>query len=156
MKCAKTICQTLFPVLCLGLGAGCGGEAPPSFTRLHMENSSGAPVTFFAIGISEREVEGAPNRLLQPLEPDSVFSALLTRPGNYWVRAEFESGGHVIERIEGPMRVSHGVSDWQFNTLDVRPLYEGHDAKSIKTPAPPLLQNVALAHRAGRMSFSSN
>ena len=152
MKCPTPYILTL--ALSLGMTTGCGLDSPTSFTRLHLENASDAPVTFFAIGVSEQEVVEADNRLPHPLEPDSVYSALLTRPGNYWVRAEFEEGGHVIERIEGPMRVSRGVSDWQFTTLDARPLYEGQSPVATTQNTAGL--SLALVQRAGRMSFSSN
>lgn len=140
-------------LLGLGVATGCGLNPAAPVTRLHLENASDAPVTFFAIAVSEQEVAAAANRLTHPLEPDSVYSALLARPGNYWVRAEFEADGHVIERIEGPMRVSRGISDWQFSTLDARPLYEGQNSVTVQnTAALPL----ARVQRAGRMSFNSN
>ena len=145
---ARTPSLITLAFLSTSLATGCGLESTAPVTRLHLKNASDAPVTFFAIGVSEQEVALADNRLSQPLKPDSVYSALLTRPGNYWVRTEFEENGHVIERIEGPMRVSRGISDWHFTTLDARPLYE--DEKVL--PALPL----ALVQRAGRMSFSSN
>ena len=140
-------------LLGLGVATGCGINSTASVTRLHLENASDAPVTFFAIGVSEQEVAAAANRLTQPLEPDSVYSALLARPGNYWVRAEFEVGGHVIERIEGPMRVSRGISDWQFTTLDARPLYDGQNCATVQNAAALPL---SLLQRAGRISFNSN
>lgn len=137
----------------LGLAVGCGGSAPTRITRIHMENASDSPLTLIAVGFSEQEVERAPNRLLEPLEPDSVYSALLSRPGNYWVRTEVEERGHTIERIEGPLRVSRGILDWQFKEIDVRPLYD-HGARPRKDMRP---SGLALAQpAAGRMSFSSN
>jgi len=151
MKCPAL--HALLAASAVALITGCGVETTAPVTRLHLENASDAQVTFFAIDVSEQAVVDADNRLSQPLEPDSVYSALLTRPGNYWVRAEFEYGGHVIERIEGPMRVSRGISDWQFTTLDARPLYEGQKpAPAQNIPTLPL----ALNQRAGRISFSSN
>lgn len=149
--CPQKFCTTLL-LLGFGLASGCGNSEPASVTRLHLENASDSPVTFIAVGFSEEDVEQAPNRLPKPLEPDSVYSALLSRPGNYWVRTEFEERGHTIERIEGPFRVSRGILDWQFTTLDVRPLYEGRGAGTV-------VKSVGFTRpqpAAGRMSFNSN
>jgi len=155
MKTCSTILRTT--LVCLSLGAGCGTSDSASVTRIHLENASDSPITLIAVGLSEQDVERAANRLPKPLEPDSVYSAVLTRPGNYWVRAEFKEGGHTIERIEGPFRVSRGILDWRFTTLDVRPLYR--DPHLDERGAGTALRSggITLAQpAAGRMSFSSN
>lgn len=155
-SCPQKYC-TILMLLGFGLSAGCGASDPASVTRLHLENASDSPVTFIAVGFSERDVEQASNRLPKPLEPASVYSALLSRPGNYWVRTEFEEGGHTIERIEGPLRVSRGILNWQFTTLDVRPLYVGSDQDDGYAGAAVKRSGLAIIQpAAGRMSFSSN
>ena len=152
MKTCTQKFWTLLLFLGFGLASGCENSEPASVTRLHLENASDSPLTVVAVGLSQQDVEQAANRLPKPLEPDSIYSALLTRPGNYWVRTEFEEGGHTIERIEGPFRVPRGILDWQFTALDVRPLYEGRDAGTV-------IKSVGFTRRqpaAGRMSFNSN
>lgn len=151
MKCLLFF--TALATLALGTASGCDLEPATSVTRFHLENGSNAPLTFFAIGVSEQELAEAKNRLVRPLEPDSIYSAFLNRPGNYWVRAEFEESGHIIERIEGPLRVSRGISDWRFTALDARPLYEGQGPVAPQNTGG---MSVALIQRAGRMSFNSN
>ncbi len=141
-------------LVALLLAAGCGEPDTTSVTRLHLENASDAPVTFIAVGVSEQEVAVAANRLPKPLEPSSVYSAILSRPGNYWVRTEFQEGGHTIQRIDGPLRISRGILDWQFTTLDVRPLYESGDHANRTAASLHGLSRTQPA--AGRMSFSNN
>lgn len=153
MKCSRSCWLNIAALLTIGTTSGCSLESAPSVTRLHLENASDIPVTFFALGNSEQEVAAADNRLLRPLEPDGVYSALLVRPGNYWLRAQFEQGGHVIERIVGPIRFSRGISAWQFETLDEQPIY----------PEAPWERTTSVLDRdqprrqlAGRISFKSS
>ena len=157
MKTCSPILRTTLVFLGFGLSAGCGTSDFASVTRIHLENASDSPLTLIAVGFSEQDVEQAANRLPKPLEPYSVYSALLTRPGNYWVRTEFEKGGHTIERIEGHLRVSRGILDWRFTTLDVRPLYQGQNLDENSAGAALRSEGIALAQpAAGRISFSSN
>ncbi len=157
MKSGTQKFRTSLLLLGFGLSAGCGVSESATVTRLHLENASDSPLTFIAVGFSEHEVEKASNRLPKPLEPDSVYSAILSRPGNYWVRMEFEEGGHTIERIAGPLRVSRGILDWQFTALDVRPLYEGHDQDGSNAGGAVKRSGLAIIQpAAGRISFSNN
>ncbi|MBX3176460.1 MAG: hypothetical protein KF886_03800 [Candidatus Hydrogenedentes bacterium] len=133
---------------------GCSSsQDPQTFTRLHLENESREPVTFLAIGTSEADLATAENRLSQPLPPRAVYSAIVSRPGNYWVRAEIEAEGYTIERIEGPVRLGRGVHDWRFQQVDARPLYSGRESAGAAS-APPGPSTVQTA--AGLISFRSN
>ena len=93
------------------------------FTRVHLENASDSTLTFLAIGTSEGALATAENRLSGPLPPRAVYSAVVSRPGNYWIRTEVETEGYTLERIEGPIRLHRGVCQWRFSELDARPLY---------------------------------
>lgn len=109
--------------LSLLLAAGCTPEASKNYTRMHLQNQSDTVVTFLAIEVTEEALADAGNRLPKPLPPDSVYSAVLSRPGNYWVRTQVETEGYIVERIEGPVRVSRGVLDWRFEKVDGGPIY---------------------------------
>lgn len=120
--------------------SSCAPESAKGFTRIHLANEGGAALTFLAIDTSEPGLATAVNRLSKPLPPHAVYSAVLSRPGNYWVRTEVETDGYTIERIEGPIRVSRGVATLPLKRVDAQPLY------AAVTAYPP----------AGRISFSSN
>lgn len=137
--------------LTIALLAGCSAPDSKGFTRMHLENDSDTAVTFLAIGTSEVALEHAENRLAQPLPPHAVYSAVLSRPGNYWVRTEVETDGYMIKRVEGPVRLGRGVSNWQFNQIDSGPLYPGPRDGLVT-----LSQASEAYSAAGRMSLSSN
>ena len=124
----------------LGLAYSSSSPGVKSVTRIHLENGADAALTFLAIGVSEEALKTAENRLCRPLPPDSVYSAVLSRPGNYWVRAEVETDGYRLERILGPIRLANGVSDWRFHTLDSGPLY----SMGANGVSPVPLSNAAL------------
>jgi len=105
------------------LVTGCGRSGNQNFTRIHVANSCGAAVIYLAIEDSEMAAKEASNRLASPLMPHAIYSAVLSRPGNYWVRTETESGGSTIQRLEGPIRVERGVHTWELKREDEMPLY---------------------------------
>lgn len=116
----------LASAVCVVFGSallGCGGTEKPGSTRMHLANESDFTLVFLAIEDSEMEASTASNRLPRPLPPHAVFSAVLSRPGNYWVRTETESGGSIIRRIEGPVRLGLGIHDWEYTAEDEAPLY---------------------------------
>ena len=112
--------------ICLAalLFAGCDRSDKQDFTRIHLANGSSSAVVYLAIEDSEMAAAQAANRLAQPLPPRAIYSAVLSRPGNYWVRTETEAGGSTIRRIEGPIRLGRGVHNWEFTREDEKPLYE--------------------------------
>lgn len=128
-------------------------EDTQSFTRLHLENETRDSVTFLAISASEAELKTAENRLSHPLPPRAVYSAIVPRPGNYWVRTEIDADGYTIERVEGPVRLGRGVHDWRFQQVDARPLYSSleTDGAAYLAPGPSVIQTAA-----GLISFRSN
>lgn len=112
----------VFTLILTFLG-GCGGSDHQVTTRMHLTNVSGSTVVFLAIEDSELAVKMAPNRLAQPLPPSAVYSAVLPRTGNYWVRTETQSEGSTLQRIVGPIRIGRGIQDWEFTRDDEMPLY---------------------------------
>lgn len=145
----------LLPVAPLALASSlllpaCPAPETPFVTRFHLQNESGAPLIDFAIADSQEALEEAENRLAQPIEPDTVYSVRLERPGNYWLRTAFHEGEHTIERVEGPFRIARGISNWRFTREDAEPLYGA--AGRVIALAVPGDQRPA----AGRMSFNSN
>lgn len=137
---------------------GCTVDNPKGYTRMHLQNESDADITFLAISTSEEALSNAENRLLKPLAPDAVYSAVLSRPGNYWVRTEVETDGYIVQRLDGPLRVSRGVHDWSLQKIDAAPLYgatagEERLARRDQGGHAALLAGHAMA---GRMSFNSN
>lgn len=108
--------------------SGCGGPEKQVFTRIHLANGSDSELVYLAIADSEMAVSVASNRLSHPLPPHTVYSAVLSRPGNYWVRTELESEGSTIRRIEGPIRLGRGIHQWEFTGEDEKPLYDGSTA----------------------------
>ena len=124
---SSTICRALpVCVLCtwgLTLLAGCSQSEPQRFTRMHLANGSDATLVFLAIETSEMEASSASNRLAKPLPPETVYSAVLPHPGNYWVRTETEVEGAIVRRIEGPVRLAQGIVSWEYRAEDAEPLY---------------------------------
>ena len=141
LVCVRQVAVLFVACLPMALITGCSwDEGDKHYVRIHLENEGDAPVTFLAIGPSEAALETAQNRLSRPLPPKAVYSVSLSRPGNYWVRAEVETEGYTVERIEGPLRAQRGVLDWRFKEVDARPLYAA----------------AAPYRAAGRISLSSN
>ncbi len=124
-------------VLALTLLGGCGRTESYVPTRMHLSNESQSPVLFLAIEDSELAASTAENRLAQPLLPNVVFSAVLSRPGNYWVRTETQEGGSTVRRIVGPIRLGGGVFAWDLTREDEAPLYNS---------AVEVGSRIALAH----------
>ena len=118
----------------------CSPEPTKGIIRIHLANEGDSALTFLAIDTSEAALATAVNRLAKPLPPNAVYSAVLSRSGNYWVRAEVETDGYTLERIEGPVRVGRGVATLPLRQVDARPLY------ASSSPYRP----------AGRISFKSN
>lgn len=120
--------RAIYPCVGFLLGilmlAGCKISDTHTSTRMHLANGSDTPVVFLAIEDSETGASVAPNRLASPLPPKAVYSAILSRPGNYWILTETAAAGSVIRRIEGPIRVERGVHNWMFTREDVVPLYQ--------------------------------
>lgn len=138
--------------------AGCVAEDPKGYTRMHLQNESDANITFLAIDVSEDALSNAENRLLKPLAPDAVYSAVLSRPGNYWVRTEVETDGYIVQRVAGPVRVSRGVLDWPLEKIDATPLYSttAQTTPMDRTRGTVHPALIAVHAVAGRMSFKSN
>jgi hypothetical protein len=111
--------------------AGCGSAKIHQSSRMHLTNGSDTPVQFLAIEDSEFAVAGATNRLTKPIPPNTIYSAVLPRPGNYWVRTETRSGDAIVRRVEGPVRIERGVSTWQFKREDGVPLYRNGVDRSL-------------------------
>ncbi|MDP2323987.1 MAG: hypothetical protein Q8N51_08155 [Gammaproteobacteria bacterium] len=118
----------------------CSPAPTKGIIRIHLGNEGDTALSFLAIDTSEAALATAANRLAKPLPPHAVYSAVLSRSGNYWVRAEVETDGYTVERIEGPVRVGRGVATLPLKQVDARPLY---------------LSSVPYSP-AGRISFSSN
>ena len=111
--------------------SGCGSVKSHQSSRIHLTNGSNTPVQFLAIEDSEFAVAAASNRLTKPIPPNTIYSAVLPRPGNYWVRMETRSGDAIVRRVEGPVRIERGVSAWQFKREDGVPLYRNGVDRSL-------------------------
>lgn len=129
--------------LLAGVMGGCSAPAYKGVSRIHLVNQGDEAVTFLAIGTSEDALGTAGNRLTRPIPAKSVYSAVLSRPGNYWIRTGVETDGYIVERLEGPIRVGEGVANWEFKKVDSRPLYAA-------------IANAAHGAPAGRISFNNN
>ncbi len=127
------------------LALGCDQSNKQDFTRVHLANSSDAALVFLAIETSEARATEATNRLSHPLPPTAVYSAVLPRPGNYWIRTETEVGDAIVRRVIGPVRLGRGVFDWEYTSQDEVPLYQ-------TAPYQPHLAVANVAHCKVRRS----
>lgn len=121
------------------IGAGCNASDKQDFTRVHLANGSDAALVFLAIETSESGATEAANRLSHPLPPTAVYSAVLPRPGNYWIRTETEVGDAIVRRVIGPVRLGRGVYDWKYTREDEVPLYPSGSVQ-------PQLASIHLIH----------
>ena len=136
----RAVSTAMICALSLTLLGGCGGSDNLVTTRMHLANTSGSTVVFLAIENSEAAVKTAPNRLAQPLPTSAVYSAVLPRTGNYWVRTETQSQGSTLQRIVGPIRIGRGIQDWEFTRDDEAPLYlapTGEKSLAVWLPGTP-------------------
>lgn len=134
---SRMVSCTILGILAPLFVTGCDYSDKHDYTRVHLANGSDATLVFLAIETSESGATEAVNRLSHPLPPTAVYSAVLPRPGNYWIRTETEEGDAVVRRVIGPVRLGRGVYDWEYTPQDEVPLYQS-------APYQPHLATVSL------------
>lgn len=136
---SRMVSCTLLGILAPLFVMGCDRSDKQDYTRVHLANGSNAALIFLAIETSESRATEAVNRLAHPLPPTAVYSAVLPRPGNYWIRTETEEGDAIVRRVIGPVRLGRGVYDWEYTPQDEVPLYQSD-------PYQPHLAVANVAH----------
>jgi hypothetical protein len=116
-------------ILCATLAlSACNGKA--DFFRFQLINQTPYEVTFFVVAESEAGLDTAVNLLAEPIPGNAMAEALVSGPGQYWLRAIADVDGTSVEHTRGPMTMTDGNVGWAWR-VEGETVVEGADAASL-------------------------